>query len=164
MTWQHRDWYSFVWICGDQMVEQHLHNIDVSQLVDGRASGEGMSRPAARRGGPATKSTATSSITSMPISFIPTACTCRATAASFRAGSYNQYFRTDRRHARAARNCKDMGEKGENPYVQEHIALVKSIRGQGPYINDGMTVAESTMTCIMARESAYSGRRSRGTR
>ncbi|MGH9721034.1 MAG: gfo/Idh/MocA family oxidoreductase, partial [Bryobacteraceae bacterium] len=34
---------------------------------------------------------------------------------------------------------------------------VKSIRGQGPYINHGMTVAESTMTCIMARESAYSG-------
>jgi hypothetical protein len=41
--------------------------------------------------------------------------------------------------------------------VQEHIALVQSIRGQGPYINDGMAVAESTMTCIMARESAYSG-------
>jgi hypothetical protein len=51
----------------------------------------------------------------------------------------------------------DMGPKGEDPYVQEHIALVKSIRGQGPYINDGMAVAESTMTCIMARESAYSG-------
>ena len=35
--------------------------------------------------------------------------------------------------------------------------MVKSIRGQGPYINHGMPVAESTMTCIMARESAYSG-------
>jgi myo-inositol 2-dehydrogenase/D-chiro-inositol 1-dehydrogenase len=34
---------------------------------------------------------------------------------------------------------------------------VKSIRGDGPYINHAMTVAESTMTCIMARESAYSG-------
>ena len=29
MAWQHRNWYSFVWICGDQVVEQHLHNIDV---------------------------------------------------------------------------------------------------------------------------------------
>ena len=29
MELQHRDWYSFVWICGDQIVEQHLHNIDV---------------------------------------------------------------------------------------------------------------------------------------
>jgi len=53
--------------------------------------------------------------------------------------------------------CKDMGKKGENPYVAEHIALVESIRGQRPYINDGLAVAESTMTCIMARESAYSG-------
>ena len=35
--------------------------------------------------------------------------------------------------------------------------MVKSILGSGPYINDGMAVAESTMTCIMARESAYSG-------
>ena len=54
-------------------------------------------------------------------------------------------------------NCKDMGPPGLNPYVQEHIDMVKSIRGQGPYINRAMEVAESTMTTIMARESAYSG-------
>lgn len=35
--------------------------------------------------------------------------------------------------------------------------MVKSIRGEGPYVNHGMLVAESTMTGIMARESAYSG-------
>ncbi|MCX6624103.1 MAG: Gfo/Idh/MocA family oxidoreductase [Acidobacteria bacterium] len=35
MTWQHRNWYSFVWICGDQVVEQHLHNIDVCNWVMG---------------------------------------------------------------------------------------------------------------------------------
>jgi hypothetical protein len=35
--------------------------------------------------------------------------------------------------------------------------MVNSIRGDGPYINHAMAVAESTMTCIMARESAYSG-------
>ncbi len=52
---------------------------------------------------------------------------------------------------------QDMGTKGINSQVQEHIALVKSMLGEGPYINQGMAVAESTMTCIMARESAYSG-------
>jgi len=41
--------------------------------------------------------------------------------------------------------------------VQEHIEMIKSITGAGPYINQGMRVAESTMTAIMARESAYSG-------
>jgi len=25
---EHRDWYSFLWLCGDQLVEQHFHNID----------------------------------------------------------------------------------------------------------------------------------------
>ena len=35
MTWQQRNWYSFVWICGDQIVEQHLHNIDVINWVMG---------------------------------------------------------------------------------------------------------------------------------
>ena len=35
--------------------------------------------------------------------------------------------------------------------------MVNSIRGDGPYINHSMPVAESTLTCIMARESAYSG-------
>jgi myo-inositol 2-dehydrogenase/D-chiro-inositol 1-dehydrogenase len=54
-------------------------------------------------------------------------------------------------------NGLDLGTKGINPYVQEHIDLIRSITGAGPYINQGMRVAESTMTAIMARESAYSG-------
>ena len=41
--------------------------------------------------------------------------------------------------------------------MREHQKLVASIRGNGPYINDGMQVAEATLTAIMARESAYSG-------
>jgi hypothetical protein len=41
--------------------------------------------------------------------------------------------------------------------MQEHLALMDSIRGDGPRINMAMEVAESTMTCIMGRESAYSG-------
>jgi hypothetical protein len=54
-------------------------------------------------------------------------------------------------------NCKNLGTADLNPYVREHTAMAHSIRGDGPYINHGMAVAESTMTCIMARESAYSG-------
>ena len=51
----------------------------------------------------------------------------------------------------------DLGGKGINPYVQEHIDFVDSIQGRGPYINQSIPIAESTLTCIMARESAYSG-------
>jgi hypothetical protein len=46
-----------------------------------------------------------------------------------------------------------------NPYVQEHADMMASILGNGPYINEAMAVAESTMTCIMGREAAYSGQK-----
>src|SRR6185295_14033109 len=29
MEYQLRNWYYFVWLCGDHIVEQHIHNIDV---------------------------------------------------------------------------------------------------------------------------------------
>ena len=35
MEWEHRNWYSFVWLCGDQIVEQHFHNIDFMNWVMG---------------------------------------------------------------------------------------------------------------------------------
>ena len=54
-------------------------------------------------------------------------------------------------------DCRKMDTPGQSPYVQEHIDMVNSILGTGPYINEAMAVAESTMTCIMGRESAYSG-------
>jgi hypothetical protein len=44
-----------------------------------------------------------------------------------------------------------------NPYVQEHTDLVASIRAGKP-LNEGRQVAESTLSAIMAREAAYTGR------
>jgi hypothetical protein len=54
-------------------------------------------------------------------------------------------------------NGKDLGTPGISAYVQEYINMVKIIRGDGPCINQGNLTAESTLTCIMVRESAYSG-------
>lgn len=65
-------------------------------------------------------------------------------------------------------NCKDWirpkegqpwryrGQAG-NPYQQEHHNLIDSIRAGNP-INEAQSIAESTLTGIMGRESAYSGR------
>ena len=66
-------------------------------------------------------------------------------------------------------NCKDwirgadkqlawrFRDKDTNPYQQEHQDLIDSIRCGKP-LNEAKTVAESTITGIMGRESAYSGR------
>ncbi|WP_435010981.1 Gfo/Idh/MocA family oxidoreductase [Tundrisphaera lichenicola] len=43
-----------------------------------------------------------------------------------------------------------------NPYEQEHIDLIDSIRSGNP-MNELRTVAESTLTAIMGRMSAYTG-------
>jgi hypothetical protein len=45
---------------------------------------------------------------------------------------------------------------GTDPYVQEHINLIASIRSGQP-INELQQVAESTLTAIMGRMSAYTG-------
>jgi hypothetical protein len=65
-------------------------------------------------------------------------------------------------------NCKDyIRVKGgelwrfrdvdTNPYHQEHIDLIRSLRAGQP-INDARDIAHSTLTAIMGRESAYSGK------
>ncbi len=48
-------------------------------------------------------------------------------------------------------------EESPNPYVQEHTDLIASIRAGKP-LNEGKRVAESTLTAIMGRMSAYTGR------
>jgi hypothetical protein len=45
----------------------------------------------------------------------------------------------------------------QNPYVLEHRDLVASIRSGKP-LNEGQRIAESTLTAIMGRMSAYTGR------
>ena len=155
MEWEHRNWYSFLWICGDQIVEQHFHNIDFMNWVMGAhpvkvvASGGAVWRPREELYG--------NIYDHMSSDFVyPNGVHLSSHCRQYPRGAYQKVDdlvvgtkgRTD---------GLDMGTKGINPYVQEHTDLVKSIRGDGPYINQGMAVAESTMACIMARESAYSG-------
>lgn len=155
MEWQHRNWYSFVWICGDQIVEQHLHNIDTCNWLMGThpvkvtATGGAIWRPRTEVYG--------NIYDHISADF--------EYANGVRMSSYCRQFPRGAAQniselavgSKGRSNCHDMGERGENPYVSEHRAMVASIRGDGPYINHAMPVAESTMTCIMARESAYTG-------
>jgi hypothetical protein len=64
-------------------------------------------------------------------------------------------------------NCKDwirvtggqswrFREQDVNPYQAEHANLIASIRAGQP-LNEAQAIAESTLTGIMGRESAYSG-------
>jgi predicted dehydrogenase len=155
MEWEHRNWYSFVWLCGDQIVEQHFHNLDFINWVMG-----GHPIKVVASGGVAwhTREELYGNIYDhMASDFV--------FANGVRLSSHCRQFQGKTYHevsdlivgtkGRSAGN--DMGTKGIQPQVQEHTNLLKSIRGEGPYLNQGMYAAESTMTAIMGRESAYSG-------
>lgn len=156
MEWQHRNWYSFVWICGDQIVEQHYHNIDFINWVMG-------THPV--------KVVATGGISwrkgnELYGNIYDHMASDFEYPGDIRYSSHcRQYPRGCTNDvsdlivgAKGVSNGLDLAtSKGINPYVQEHIDLLKSIRGTGPYLNQGMPVAEATMTAIMGRESAYSG-------
>jgi hypothetical protein len=47
-------------------------------------------------------------------------------------------------------------ENLNSPYVQEHVDLVTAIRTEKP-INEAVNTAESTLTAVMGRISAYTG-------
>ena len=155
MEWQHRNWYSYIWICGDQIVEQHYHNIDFMNWVMGThpvsvvAHGGVAWRPRNEVYG--------NIYDHMTSNFVyPKEVRLSSECRQFPQGSYRKV--DDLIVGTKGRsNGRDRGAKGLNPYVQEHINMVRSIRGDGPYVNEGMRVAEATMTAIMARESAYSG-------
>ena len=49
------------------------------------------------------------------------------------------------------------GRNAKDPYIVEHTDLIASIRKNEP-LNELKTVAESTMTAIMGRMSAYTGK------
>ncbi len=156
MEWQHRNWYSFLWICGDQIVEQHVHGINFCNWVMGThpervvASGGVAWRPKEELYGNIYDHLAADFVYPNGVRW---SSHCRQYPAKV---SYNRvadlFVGTKGRS-----NGRDMGSAGLDPLVQEHIDLVRSIRGDGPYQNQGIRIAESTLTAIMAREAAYSG-------
>ena len=163
MEWQHRNWYSFVWICGDQIVEQHFHNIDFINWVMGThpvrvvASGGVSWRKGNELYG---------NIYDHMTSDFEYANGVRysATAASTRGASTTTSATWSSAPRASATASTSAPTKGINPYVQEHIDLVNSISRHGPYLNQGMSVAESTMTASWRANRPTPARQSRGTR
>jgi predicted dehydrogenase len=155
MEWQLRNWYSFIWICGDQIVEQHFHNIDFMNWLMGAhpvkvvASGGAAWRPREELYG--------NIYDHMSSDFTyPSGAHLSSHCRQYPKGSYTNVSDMIV-GAKGRSNGMDMGAPGINPYVQEHINMIRSIRGDGPYLNYSLPIAESTLTAIMARESAYSG-------
>jgi predicted dehydrogenase len=165
MEWQVRNWLFTVWCSGDHIVEQHVHNLDVMNWAIGShpAKCTGMGGRAARTDPMfgnvfdhfAVEYEYTNGARVMSM--------CRQTGGAednvservvgTRGFSYtdgaNGYIKGGKPHT--------IETASPNPYVQEHVDLIAAIKSGTP-LNEGRQVAESTLTAIMGRMSAYTGR------
>jgi predicted dehydrogenase len=161
MEWQLRNWYFFTWLSGDIIVEQHVHNIDVMNWAFGAhpVKAIGMGGRQVR-----VEPEFGNIYDHFAVEFeYPNGARIQSMSRQIDGCS-------DRvsEHVVGTKGKSDMSwisgpnpyrYKGENPnpYVVEHTDLIKSIR-EGTPLNEGKRVAESTLTAIMGRMSAYTGR------
>lgn len=150
-----RNWYNYIWVCGDNIVEQHMHNIDVCNWVMGahpvKAYGAGGRtwKPLEEKYGDLWDNFSCDFEYENGVHMF-----------SFSRHWNNSVNRVYEEviGTKGKSNCRNLARDRSDPYVNEHIALVESIRGERPYLNEGVQVAEGTLTAIMGREAAYTGR------
>lgn len=150
------NWYNYVWICGDNIVEQHVHNLDVMNWVFG-AHPVSCVASGGRSWKPIDDPVYGNIWDNFSCDFVyPNGqrvfSFCRHLPGRA-ASEVSEYIYGTKKSG----DCSSMGEDGINPYQQEHIDLQNAIRGNGPKYNEAMQVAESVFTAILGRMAAYSG-------
>lgn len=165
MEWQLRNWLYFTWLSGDHICEQHVHNLDVANWALGavpvRAVGMG--------GRQVRTSPAYGHIFDhFAIDYeypngvhVMSMCRqidgCAQNVSETVVGTKGTWTSVTE-SITGPNKWRYRHKKGTpGPYEQEHIDLVNSIRNGTP-LNELRTVAESTLTAIMGRMSAYTGK------
>ena len=168
MEYQMRNWYYFTWLSGDHIVEQFVHNIDAYNWIMGAhpvkalATGGRIQRNSEEYG---------HIYDHFSVEFeYPNEVKIQASCRQFLNTQRHVINRVVCTEGVAYVNPREswfqthdnkvthrMEKADDNPFVQEHIDLLESIRNNKP-INEGKQIAHSTMTAILGRESAYTGK------
>jgi predicted dehydrogenase len=165
MEWHVRNWLFLTWLSGDHIVEQHVHNIDVINWAIGTHPEKctGMGGREVRTGPEYGNIFDHFCVDYEYPNGVRVMSMCRQTAGctsnvSERVIGSKGFSYTDGANGNIRGvNAFEYPEESPNPYVQEHADLIKSIR-EGSPLNEGVRIAESTLTAIMGRMSAYTGR------
>lgn len=164
MEYQMRNWYYFNWLCGDHIVEQHVHNIDVMNWFKGGApvKAQGMGGRQVRVGADYGEI-----FDHHYVEFTYADGSVLNSQCRHQKGVLNrvtEIIGCQKGKAYPGRIVDSSGKtvwryRGENdksPYQIEHDVLYQHIREDKP-INNVYYTAESTMTAILGRMATYSG-------
>jgi predicted dehydrogenase len=161
MDYQLRNWYYFVWICGDHICEQHIHNLDVVNWAKGKhpVKANGMGGCQVRKGKDYGETFDHHCVEFEYDDGSRMFSQCRHIPGCWNSVSEHLHG------TKGTSNCMNSitGEnefhyRGENPnaYQVEHDDLFASIRSGNP-LNEAENGANSTMTAILGRMCTYSG-------
>jgi predicted dehydrogenase len=172
MEYQMRNWYHFVWLCGDNICEQHIHNIDVCNWTKGdhpvEANGMGSCVQRYKNRDPKkgmgqifdnhfvefTYKDGTkfySQCRHIPNTFSSVSEAVHGTkGTAVPGGSIKFADGTDWKYQGVK------GQKTPSSMVQEHMDLINAIRKDEKY-NEGHHGATSSFTAVLGRMATYSG-------
>ena len=163
MEYQMRNWYYFNWLCGDHIVEQHVHNIDVGNWFKGKVpvKAQGMGGRQRRIGKDFGEIFDHHYVEFVYDDGAYMNSQCRHQPGT--KGKVSEVIIGAKGRAYPGRITDNNGKiiwrhKGQraNPYQIEHDVLYKHIRNNEP-INNAHYTAEATMTSILGRMATYSG-------
>jgi myo-inositol 2-dehydrogenase / D-chiro-inositol 1-dehydrogenase len=164
MEWQLRNWLYFTWLSGDHIVEQHVHNLDVINWVldatPARAVGMGGRQVRVEpEFGHIFDHFAVEYEYPNGVHLL-SECRqidgCEGNVSEVLVGTKG-VCQVNRYRITGETNWSFDRKKDNLPYVQEHTDLIASIRAKQP-LNELQNVAHSTLTAIMGRMSAYTGK------
>ncbi|MDO4575154.1 MAG: Gfo/Idh/MocA family oxidoreductase [Planctomycetia bacterium] len=165
MEYQMRNWYYFNWLCGDNICEQHVHNLDIGNWV---------------------MSVTNTELYNMTDKYAHPVRVNAMGGREVRKGSVNygeiydhhfcefeyadgrRMYSQCRHQPNTWNNVSEsaIGSKGQggvssrgggrNPYQQEHTDLIAAIKSGAKY-NEGWLGAYSSMTAVLGRYASYSG-------
>ncbi len=167
MEWQCRNWYYFTWLSGDHIVEQFVHNLDVINWVM-----QSLPERAIAMGGRLVRVDPSYghiydhfSVEYQYPGGVVVEAKCRQMEGTTNRVT-NRIVGTEgvaELHPDRSIITSHDGEvifrhaeRDENPFVLEHADLITSIRAGEP-INEAQQIADSSLTGILGRESAYTG-------
>lgn len=173
MEWMIRDWVNWKWLSGDEIIEQHVHNIDVFTWFFGQKpiSATGVGSRQRRRTGDCYDNF------SIDFTFengVHLHSMCRqidgcsnniseyiqGTLGSLTLGGNNNTVIRNLKGEEVWKYDEAAAKeefKQHNPYVLEHVNWINHIR-QGQHINQAPDTCISTLAGVMGREAAFTGK------
>lgn len=167
MEYQMRNWYYFTWLCGDHILEQHIHNIDVMNWFKGAypVKAQGMGGREVRKGKDYGEifdhhyvefEFADGSIMNSQCRHIPNTMSrvdelIIGTKGAIKTGAA---IITDRKGNEIYRYDK---KNENNPFQQEQDELFEAVAKGNFEFSDAENGALSSLTALMGRMASYSG-------